>query len=215
MAGAEANLALGEPQTFFCPDKACSDACSSHSQHQPRYTPSHTRCRPDCLLPFPVALLWVQAIVTHRLLQALLSASHLNSHAPTQSVSQAGKRQGDAGASMAKAKASQRCSLTHEDGVRQGTAIETDAVCTSTFSSRCCGCRGRYPGREADMGQGRRGGRGGYGEGAARPDRADRRQAAAASQPGAEPEGPKLPHSLKIAQRLFTGEASLATEEPV
>ena len=116
---------------------------------------------------------------------------------------------------MAKAKASQRCSLTHEDGVRQGTAIETDAVCTSTFSSRCCGCRGRYPGREADMGQGRRGGRGGYGEGAARPDRADRRQAAAASQPGAEPEGPKLPHSLKIAQRLFTGEASLATEEPV
>lgn len=65
------------------------------------------------------------------------------------------------------------------------------------------------------MGQGRRGGRGGYGEGAARPDRADRRQAAAASQPGAEPEGPKLPHSLKIAQRLFTGEASLATEEPV
>ena len=98
---------------------------------------------------------------------------------------------------------------------RQDTAIETGAFCTGTFSSRCGVCRGRYPGREADMGQGRRGGRGGYGDGATRPDRADRRQAAAASQPSAEPEGPKPPHSLKIAQRLFTGEASLATEEPV
>ena len=65
------------------------------------------------------------------------------------------------------------------------------------------------------MGQGRRGGRGGYGDSVARPDRADRRQVAAPAQPGAEPEGLKLPYSLKIAQRLFTGEASLATEEPV
>ena len=215
MAGAEANLALGEPQTFSCLDKACSDACSSHSQHQPEYTLSHTCCLPDCLPAFPVALVWVQAIVTCRLLEPSLFASHLNSHTPPQSVMQAGKRRDGAGASVAKAKATERCSLTHEDGVTHDEAIETDAVCTGTFSPRCCGCRGRYPGREADMGQGRRGGRGGYGDGAARPDRADRRQVAAASQPGAEPEGPKLPHSLKIAQRLFTGEASLATEEPV
>ena len=135
MAGAEANLALGEPQTFFCPDKACSDARSSHSRHQPEYTSSHTCCRPGCLLPSPVALVWVQAIVTCRLLEPLLSASHLNSHAPAKSILQAGKRQDGAGASMAKAKASQRCSLTHEDGLRQGSAIETDAVCTGTFGS--------------------------------------------------------------------------------
>ena len=32
MAGVEGNLALGEPHTFFCLDKACSGACSSHSQ---------------------------------------------------------------------------------------------------------------------------------------------------------------------------------------
>ena len=43
----------------------------------------------------------------------------------------------------------------------------------------------------------------------------DRRQGAAATQAAAEPESPKLPHSIKVAQRLFTGEATLATEEPV
>lgn len=48
-----------------------------------------------------------------------------------------------------------------------------------------------------------------------RPERGDRRQGAAAAQAAAEPEGPKLSHSIKIAQRLFTGEATLATEEPV
>ena len=51
-----------------------------------------------------------------------------------------------------------------------------------------------------------------------RPERPDRRgsaAAAAAAQASAEPEGPKLPHSLKVAQRLFTGDATLATEEPV
>ena len=48
-----------------------------------------------------------------------------------------------------------------------------------------------------------------------RPERGDRRQGAAAAQAAAEPEGPKVPHSIKVAQRLFTGEATLATEEPV
>ena len=49
-----------------------------------------------------------------------------------------------------------------------------------------------------------------------RSERPDRRgSAAAAAQPSPEPEGPKLPHSLKVAQRLFTGDATLATEEPV
>lgn len=46
-------------------------------------------------------------------------------------------------------------------------------------------------------------------------ERQDKRQSATAAPPSAESEGPKLPHSLKVAQRLFTGEATLATEEPV
>lgn len=73
--------------------------------------------------------------------------------------------------------------------------------------------RGRGPGRDGEQGSGRRGGRGGYGDMAMRPDR--RGSVAAAAQASPEPEGPKLPHSLKVAQRLFTGDATLATEEPV
>ncbi len=77
-------------------------------------------------------------------------------------------------------------------------------------------CRSRGSGRDREQGLGRCGGRsGGYGDGSARPERGDRRQGAAATQAAAEQEGPKLPHSIKVAQRLFTGEAALATEEPV
>lgn len=76
-------------------------------------------------------------------------------------------------------------------------------------------CRGRGPGRDGEQGHGRRGGRGSYGDGSMRPERQDRRQSTAAAQASPEPEGPKLPHSLKMAQRLFTGDATLATDEPV
>ena len=39
--------------------------------------------------------------------------------------------------------------------------------------------------------------------------------AAGAANAVAEGEAPKLPYSYKVAQKLFTGEAALATDQPV
>lgn len=82
---------------------------------------------------------------------------------------------------------------------------------------------------EHRAGRGERRGDGGYGanqqsywdpraeQGYGRPARGGRggQAKAAAAAATAESEGPRLPYPYKVAQKLFTGEAELATEEPV